>query len=473
MCINKRFIVNPYTKRSLYVNCGYCPACLQEKAIRRVRRIKNTESDANECMMVSLTYARGCVPYIDRSEAYNFAHGRLSYLNVYRDYFFRRVRIDSSYDFEYRSKPGKVVLEKVPFEFQVDFDKNKDLKHERGKIGVAFYPDVQAFVARLRLNLKRLYNYDGKFKTFCCSEYGTKSLRPHFHLLVFYPKGDFEVLRSAIIKSWPFSRLQDFPRSIEKCYRGASYVASYVNCGTKFPVFLKSYFKPKHSYSKGFGLANRNFTLSAILSAYERGSLSYGVLKSNGKTFELSRFLIPKYVIHRYFPKFKGYSRIDPLTLYDNMRRLAKGEFDEFNKSVTPLYLSDVECLKVHTRLNNAFARFVADKPDCYPSTFDDYYLLHINIWNMYNSNLLRFNMENDDVFLFEKYDNLEEVDCLVRRGDMRFPVGFTREMLSNHDPNKYPHNVVKDYSLRNSFHTNIKHRAVTNAVLSQISEEW
>ena len=104
MCVNQRLITNPYTKRQLYVNCGKCPACLQEKAIHRVRRIKNTETDALDCMMVSLTYTRGTAPYIDRSEAYNFAHARLPYLNVYRDSSFRRVRVDKGYDFEYYEK---------------------------------------------------------------------------------------------------------------------------------------------------------------------------------------------------------------------------------------------------------------------------------------------------------------------------------------------------------------------------------
>lgn len=473
MCVNQRYIVNPYTKRSLYVKCGKCPACLQEKAIHRVRRIKNTETDALECMMVSLTYARGCAPYIDRSEAYNFAHGRLPYLNVYRDNSFRRVRIGSSYDFEYRPKIGRVVLQQVPFRFQVGFDKTKDLKYEKGKIGVNYYPDVQHFIARMRLNLKRLFKYDGSFKTFCCSEYGSSSHRPHLHLLIFYPKGDFEVLRSAVIKSWPFSNLSNFPRAIEKCFRGASYVASYVNCGSKFPDFLKTYFKPKHSYSKGFGLGNRNFSLRSVLQAFERGSLSYGVLKTNGKTSSFATLPIPKYVIHRYFPLFKGYTRISPPTLFDNMRRLAKGEFDEFNKSIAPLFLSDEECRKSCVRLNNAFARCLAECPDLAPSTFDEYYNLHILVWNMYNSNLLRFQMESDDLFIYEKYDNIEQVHALVDDGRLPLPLGFARSMLFNHDPNKYPHNVEKSIRLNSQFYDNVKHRTVSNAVFSQMSEEW
>lgn len=483
MCVNQRYIVNPYTRRSLYVKCGKCPACLQEKAIHRVRRIKNTQSDDLECCLVSLTYSRSCAPYIDRSEAYNFSRGRLPYLNVYRDSEHRRVRIGSGYDFEYRSRPGRVVLDTIPYECQVDFDNTKDLKYENGKIGVCYYPDLQKFMARLRLNLKRIYNYDKTFKAFCCSEYGSKSHRPHMHLLFFYSKGDFEILRSAVVKSWPFSDLSSFPRSVEKCYRGASYVASYVNLGSRFPAFLKAYFKPKHSYSKGFGLGNRHFSLRSILQAFNRGSLSYGVIRSSGTSTTVARLPIPKYVIHRYFPKFKGYSRIAPTALLDNMRRFGNGEIEQLNKSVAPLYYSDDEVHKIAVRLHNAMSRCWSECPDLLSQSFDEYYQLHVNIWNLYNSNLLRFQMEDDSLFLYEKYDNLDTVLAGIDdrflsekfRSDKRFyPPGFTRFMLSdNRDPNKFPHNVAKTRLLRMDYYDNIKHRTVTNSVLSSTFDEW
>ena len=473
MCVNQRLITNPYTKRQLYVNCGKCPACLQEKAIHRVRRIKNTESDALECMMVSLTYSRGTAPYVDRSEAYNFAHARLPYLNVYRDSSFRRVRVGKSYDFEYRRTDGKNFVTRVDFYVSCDFDKTKDLKHETGKIGIAYYPDLQHFMARLRLNLKRLYSYDKRFLAYSCSEYGIKSLRPHFHLLFFYPKGDFEVLRSAIIKSWPFSDLQMWDRAIEKCFRGASYVASYVNNGSKFPDFFKTYFRPKHSYSKGFGLGNRFFSLRYILDAFKRNSLSYNSIKTDGKCQGVVTLPIPKYVIHRYFPQFSGYSRIAPSALYDNMRRLAKGEFDELNKAISPLYIDEKKCRAFCTRLNNAYKRCREECPDLIPDNFDEYYRLHINIWNLYHSNMIRFNMENQDLFLFEKYDNLDVVKSRIDSGDMKIPLGFSQSDFDNTDVNKYPHTVSRTIMLRDCYHQNIKHRSVTNAVLSSTSEEW
>lgn len=473
MCVNQRLVTNPYTKKQLYVNCGVCPACLQEKAIHRVRRIKNTESDSLECMMVSLTYSRGSAPYVDRSEAYLFSRGLLPCLRVFRDSSFRRVRVGSSYDFEYRRTPGTVEVTKVDFSVSCNFDKTKDLKFEHGKIGVCYYPDMQAFMARLRLNLKRLFSYDKKFLAFSCSEYGSNSLRPHFHLLFFYPKGDFEVMRSAVIKSWPFSNLQDFPRAIEKCYRGASYVASYVNNGCKFPDFLKTYFRPKHSYSKGFGLGNRFFNLRYILDAFERGSLSYNSIKTDGKCSGVVTLPIPKYVIHRYFPKFSTYSRIAPTSLLDNIIRLAKGDFDEFNKSISPLYLDEVKFKAACTRLNNAYKRCREECPDLIPDNFVEYFRLHVNIWNLYNSNLLRFNMTNEGLFLFEKYDNLDVVKSMVDDGSMCLPRGFSLNDFECTGVNRFPHTVFRTIMLRDLFYQHIKHRSVTNAVLSASSEEW
>ena len=44
----------------------------------------------------------------------------------------------------------------------------KDLAHEFNKIGVCYYPDLQKFFARLRLNLKEIFNYEEKFSAYCC-----------------------------------------------------------------------------------------------------------------------------------------------------------------------------------------------------------------------------------------------------------------------------------------------------------------
>lgn len=88
--------------------------------------------------------------------------------------------------------------------------------------------DVQKFLKRLR---KRI----GSFRYVVCGEYGSKNLRPHFHLILFgvdFPdivfhehRGKYDLYRSPTIeKAWQFgfSTLSHFD------YANARYVASYV-----------------------------------------------------------------------------------------------------------------------------------------------------------------------------------------------------------------------------------------------------
>ena len=56
MCTNQKRVFNKYTKRWMYVNCGHCPACLQQKASYRVQRIKNNDSNGMQCYMLNTRF---------------------------------------------------------------------------------------------------------------------------------------------------------------------------------------------------------------------------------------------------------------------------------------------------------------------------------------------------------------------------------------------------------------------------------
>lgn len=482
MCVNQRLITNIYTKKELYVPCGKCPACLQEKAAHRVSRIQNTKSDAVEVMMVGLTYSRGTAPYILRDEAYKFSKGKIYNLQVYRDSSFRKIRVSSDYKIDYKRTDETVVLQQIPFIGNCSFEHTNDLAKEPGKVGITYYPDLQRFMARLRLNLKRNFNYNETFKAYCCSEYGSKSHRPHFHILFFIRRGDFEIMRSAIIASWPFSNLQNFPRAIEKCFRGSSYVASYVNSGSRFSSFLKTYFKPKHSYSKGFGVGNSLFNLPSILHFFDRGTLSFGMQRDKRGIPTIVNVPFPAYVIHRFFPKFKGYNRISPSAFDSVMRGISSGDYEWTNHLLNVcsreldspcIYYSEKEFHQFNVMLNNAYQRFIDNAPERYKSlSFDGYNRLHRKIWNLHASTVLRLNMENKDLYLFEKYNNMDYVDWKYKH-DGVLPVGFTEHDLNILDPNKYPHTIERTVQFEQSYHDNIKHRRVVNTIMSLDSDEW
>ena len=82
MCTNQRLIVNKFTGHKLYVPCGKCEACQQEKAAHRVSRIKSNLKDGYVYLLVSLTYNRYSCPYVDKQEAYEFSIGKRMYLNL-------------------------------------------------------------------------------------------------------------------------------------------------------------------------------------------------------------------------------------------------------------------------------------------------------------------------------------------------------------------------------------------------------
>ena len=133
MCTHQYPVTNIYTHKQLYVKCGKCPSCLQEKAAHRVARIKNASTPGTEKIMVSLTYKRGTSPYIDRNEAYLFSKGKILYLNVYRDCSCRRVRFGSGYDTDFKFTYKRQVLDTIRYVGRCSFTNCKDMKHEHNK----------------------------------------------------------------------------------------------------------------------------------------------------------------------------------------------------------------------------------------------------------------------------------------------------------------------------------------------------
>lgn len=482
MCTNQREIKNLYTGHTLYVKCGKCPACLQEKAAHRVSRIKAQDSPYLSTIMITLTYRRNDCPYVLRDDAYKFSRGEIKTLSVYRDTAYRKVRQNAQYDIGYNVSQDLYKLCDVEFTNTISFKGNKDLAHQHSKIGVAYYPDVQHFAARLRLNLKRNFNYEYPITLFSVSEYGSKSLRPHFHLLLWCRKGDKEVLRSAVAQSWPFSDISNWPRAFEEAFRASSYCASYVNCDSDFPEFLKAYFKPKHSYSKGFGCNNDLFQLPEILSKLRQGSLSfYRQIDKHGIP-TIVECPFPKYVIHRYFPKFKGYSRLAPTALSEHMQRFAdlyRGDFSQFLRlskqldNVFPVYYSELDKYRISVRLNNAYERFRSACGMSEAVTFSEYCNIHKQIWTCYNSTVLRLHLCNLDVPLQEKYDNLEVYKIRSKEYGSPPPLGFTLDMLKNTDPNNFTSVRLNTARFALSYHEHIKHRNVNNVIFSSFNEEF
>lgn len=346
MCTGKYSIYNRYIRRSMYVNCGKCPACIQAKADSRAQRIVNNDTKERTTMFIHLTYLNECCPYVLEEHLQELVNDERDTLPVFRDYdrTYRRKRSDPSRRSLVFSRLEHPIACLDPVdEYGFNILRNLDLSNLRyleetkrkrwtslptkGKIGICYYPDVQNFFKKLKVNLKRQYNYDCKVQNlrpqfYCTSEYGSEHYRPHFHILLSVPKESYEIFKSAVLKSWTYAFRDITASHIEPAVSAASYAATYVNKPASFPEILKTdVLKEKHSYSQGYGMGLECFSLDKILESIRDGDMRYRRTSYKNGVPVTVDVPIPSYVIRRYFPKFKGLVRLN----YDSLHILANG----------------------------------------------------------------------------------------------------------------------------------------------------
>lgn len=466
MCTNLKRVYCSSVHGFMYVKCGRCPACQAEKANARLRRIMNAAGGSDELVLfVTLTYTNNFLPYIKPSELKT----KMDYLNIYRDYEVRKVRKYEDYSQDYKITENKKPIAKIDcFEQKLYYQRERLPRAHgaRNKIGVLYYKDLQDFYKRLERNLFRHYGIVGSdYKRYSVSEYGETYLRPHFHLLLYIKAQDLAKFESAIRESWPFDN-QNLARQIEIARNASSYVSKYLCRGSDFPkLFENRAFRPKNSFSKGFGLSHTSFTLPSLLKAVDRGSLQYSVLSLRKGCSEVVDLLFPKYFINRYFFKFKRYSRltfdafselISEPCLIDSVgqylgytRDSEKDDFDDFKR-----------CIRLR------FQRFCSESgfrgsTECLLKLFIYYYW---RVWIVYNSNIYKL-LVTKSVTLeehLENYDNLDEVRRLDIKCDLR-PVIDRHPSVSN--PNLFVSNIKRTFALEDDYFKHMKRKKVNNHI--------
>ena len=122
-------------------------------------------------------------------------------------------------------------------------------------VAVLFPEDLQKFIDRLQKFVAK--KFQAKFRYFAVGEYGTNSLRPHWHILLFHDSAE---LRRAFNEVYEYSN--STPRNPRECaseiYRASlwkygditttvtdgnasSYLSSYLNSTASLPDVLKSF----------------------------------------------------------------------------------------------------------------------------------------------------------------------------------------------------------------------------------------
>lgn len=477
MCTHQRWIFNPYSRQKVLVPCGKCESCLQSRANKRASRIRfATSQDGTLTLFVTLTYAPKFLPYILRGDVDNASLS--SSINLYRDASIRRSPLVS--DSSYIVKDGVCLIDTLPVYDCLDWD-SSFCKSPNGspsdRISVCYFRDIQDFFKRLRQNLIRHYHYEKQFSYFVCSEYGSYSQRAHFHALIIISKDDVSIFESAILESWPYAFRGRTKAGIEIARNAASYVSSYLCGNFSLPSLLQDpLFKPKHSMSKGFGTFLDCFSLSSLLEKVRCGDFYiYRESKVNGESTSFP-LPIPFFVVNRYFPKFKGFGRLDSSQLREflytiittcedvSKRGLSLIEFRGMllwdtrrNHLPGPYDFTNLDTYVTYVSIYNAYLRC----RDIVGFNIFDYIEAYISIWICYACSLLKYSYNDDDVRLGDYssfYTNVVWYDDLSKVSPTLSP-SVDYEL----DPNRL-HSVVRsDVSLVTLFYQKDKTRKVTN----------
>lgn len=318
------------------VPCGRCVACQNNKRSSLSLKLRLEEYTSKYCYFLTLTYDDDNLPL------FSLGSDSLSkdFLRLYP--YSKRLRNDSfisdfcgdfyNFDSDFVDKMDYYSSFVINYEHKY----HKSCVYGHGLYALLYYRDIQLFLKRIR---KHIYKYYGeKIRFYIIGEYGTKSLRPHWHLLLFFNSSTlsqaFEICQNVGTNSrpcqcpsfirpfWEFG-ICDSKRTNGECY---NYVSSYVNQSSDFPklLVLLSNQKAYHSIQLG-----QILPLESFVSAIKKGDFSF---------FERQFYIdfagaenpysVWRSYYSRFFPKFTCSSRMSfeqtyrVLTCYETLRVL-------------------------------------------------------------------------------------------------------------------------------------------------------
>ena len=273
-------------KGPIFVACHKCIQCqLTRKSIDTLAIDLESQYNSKYQDFLTLTYDDSNLPYLDfnyltccSSDEGNFISS-VSVLNSYSfDYNDKNqmpcvpIRFGNRKKRMFNPKTGKysLVVDKyyqkafyspyystfsvkdvILYNERIDEYFEKYPSRSRGirKIGIVpilWKEDLQRFIDRLRSYFKRSFGEKAKFRYFAVGEYGTNSLRPHWHILLFHNSDSIRKViadctdgnyNKILSKIWLYGNL--YTETTDGHI--SDYLSGYVNCYSNLPEILSPY----------------------------------------------------------------------------------------------------------------------------------------------------------------------------------------------------------------------------------------
>lgn len=355
-------------------------------------------------------------------------------------------------------------------------------------IGILYYKDVQDFFKRLRINLIRNEEYksiysrerEDKISYFVCGEYGETYHRPHWHVIMYVPEFENELLSAwseVIAKSWVFAENWLTKKNVDFAVAAASYAASYVNMSIDVPLFFQKNtdFKPMWHYSHGFGCDYDAFSFDSLFDKIQRKDLRYTEIsvRKDGRSRTVTA-VIPAYVRHRYFPPFKGFFNLN----YEEINELIAIPFRCLEQKFKDKLGYDWDdCTKFIDLVGRCTKRWLLSKlyheytpissvPYDVPLFRYDYAHWYVEYLQALNSTrmIMQYTDYRDDYDYVQCYDNVEDIKLHHPNIYMWFKKSFKDIDVDKYvcSCNKFFENISLSKYKTERFYKKVKQKKVT-----------
>lgn len=355
---NNPVLVNT-SKGSLYVACHHCVQCqLTRKSIDTLSLDLEAQYNSKYQDFLTLTYNDDNLPYLDFNfltcgssdtgnfcsadsvlDSYSFDYNSLNRMPCVPIRFGNRKKRmfnpktkkyvlvkDSYYDKPFYSpyyhafsvKDVVKYNERVEKYFQKYPTRSRGIR-SLGIVPILWKEDLQRFIDRFRSYLKRLFGEKVRFKYFAVGEYGTESLRPHWHVLLFHSSDELhriitsclsdnynEVLSSLWLYGSIFSETTDGHLS--------DYLSGYVNCYSNLPEVLSPYPQRKFKSVLLGEVRSPSFIASCLKERRFEELSNISVVSRKGIKSDVS---VCSSLIGRLLPRFTGYDCKDFKATYN------------------------------------------------------------------------------------------------------------------------------------------------------------
>jgi hypothetical protein len=245
--------------RTQLVGCGSCPACQELKRNSLSNRLALEEQRSEYCSFVTLTYDESHLPIVDVSRLFSASDREV--VNLQQNHDFNEDFSTPSVVNTEELRNSVISYNKHRSFYKTNFSVNRNVSYEDNQVAVLVNRHLQLFIKRFRKYVSTKYNE--KIRYYAIGEYGTQSLRPHWHILFFYSSSqlarDFENVQQFGTDSrpiqtpvflralWKFGYI-DSKQTDGKAY---FYVSSYVNKPADFPYVLEL-LAPQRAFHSNF-----------------------------------------------------------------------------------------------------------------------------------------------------------------------------------------------------------------------------